>query len=289
MSSNLGTAFTPVASSSYMDSATRGVRFNHAVTIFTYAAKADRILVLGGQALNAQGNGSWINDVWSTTTYGQTWQQMSATAPWTPRQNPNVAVSQDGVVVLVGGMAWVGGTTNAWVWYSDSWASLNNGATWYQLSSGVSSGAIAYGAIGVDSQGYVLMSGGLTSGWGWGNAVAKSTYSLNNIQQWLPAVASSPSIPAGYCAVSTTPYTPGGGSSSSSSGGSGLSGGAIAGIVIGSVAGVLLILLVLMIACRSAGKKKATSYESHQEQSRVANSEVDQSRHGVEMQESETA
>ena len=194
MSNSLGVTFTPVTvtSGGYMNTATAGTRFNHAAVIYTTAAGMDRIVVLGGQASQAY----WMNDVWATTNYGSSWQQVTATAPWSQRQDAMVAVSQSGAIVLVGGMEYVGGANGSWVWNNDAWASMDGGATWLLLNSRLSLGSVAYGAISVDANGYVVTSGGMIPGWSWADPnVGRSSYSLNNIQQWYTGVNTS------YCSV----------------------------------------------------------------------------------------
>ena len=362
-STSLGVTFTPVTptSSPYLDTATRGVRFNMAVVIYATAPMQDRIVVLGGQTSTA----GWIADVWASTNYGQSYTLITPSPGWSARQDAMVAVSQSGVIALVGGMAWSNAVAN-WVWFADSWASLDGGVMWYQLSSGTSLGPLAYGGISVDANGYIITSGGMSSGWSWTNPVAKSTYSLNNIQQWLPALAATAVTPAGYCPVTPAQYvrsssspsaaarvsstagatsaalststatavpvtsavaspstaaagavtsaaaststaavnsatsaragatsastaggaTPPGGVSNSSSG---LSGGAVAGIVIGCIVGMFLLLLVCFVGQRTGKTKQATSYATQPEPSQQsemepssANSEFEQSQ--VEMQ-----
>ena len=298
-STNLGVTFTPVVSTgSYMAQNTIGVRFNHAAVIYSPAPGQDTIVVLGGQAAGpGQIYSSWLNDVWSSTNYGVTWTQKTAAAAFPPRQQAMVAVSQSGVMAVVGGMAYVN-SIGGWWWYSDTWASLDGGSTWWQLSSNTSVaglGGVAYGAIHVDANGFILTSGGMITGWSWSNPYTyRSTYSLNNIQQWLPQINSSAVVPAGFCPVTPgvrtsssaaprtstagtaapatantgTPVGPGATStplapptSSSSSSSSGLSNGAIAGIVIGSVVGALLLLLVVcfFFVRTGAGKKDTPS------------------------------
>jgi len=275
VSTNLGVTFTGVvqaSGSSYMSYATAGTRFNHAAVIYTTSPGNDRMVVLGGQTTNSY----WVNDVWASTNYGSTWTLVSAAAPWSVRQDAMVAVSQSGVIVLVGGMEYVGGANGTWVWNSDAWASMDGGSTWLLLRANTTLGPVAYGAIDVDANGYIVTSGGMIPGWSWADPnVGRSTYSINNIQQWYQGVGTSYCsvvVPSSLCAVSTytnpsscttTPADNGGGGGGSSK----LSGGAIAGIVIGSVVGAAVLLLLIVFFCCGAAAGRGMKSEKYNEQS----------------------
>ena len=290
-SSNLGTTFTPVtpaSSSTYMGSATLGYRQNPAVVLYSPTASSDTIVILGG------GGGlksSFANDVWSTSDYGNSWQALTLSAGWSPRQSANVAVGQNGVMVLYGGMAWTNSSTAnsyGWSWFSDIWISLNGGSQWYMLNSNSAAGPRAYGGMIVDNYGYVFVAQGSAIWSNWLASAYRSPYSLYNVQQWLPKVNSSITIPPGLCpnappvtlSSSTGGNSGGGGGGGGSSGGGtvysssssgGLSHGAIAGIVIGSVVGAILLLLICyLFFWRRVSDKKATSYEEQPEHSQVS-------------------
>jgi len=218
----------------------------------------------------------------------------------------------NGVMVLYGGMAWTNSTaafSYGWSWFSDVWMSLNGGSQWYLMTSQSAAGLRAYGGMLVDSNGYVFVGQGSAS---WGNWLAsayRSPYSLYNIQQWLPLMNSSISIPATLCPLSppitlssSTGRSSGGGVSSSQAPGNGggssssssLSGGAIAGIVIGGVVGLCLILFLCLFFCKSrSGEKKATSYEPQPEHSQVTHTAAgdghsnEEGTGGVEMAETQ--
>ena len=282
-SSNLGTLFTPITPSAgaatYLNGAALGYRESHTAVIFSPTPGKESIVVVGG---GGQLNRGFANDVWQTTDYGTSWQALTTSAGWSPRQNPQVAIGMNGVMVLYGGMAWTNSSTpNAygWSWFSDVWVSLNGGSQWYQLTANSAAGPRAYGGMVVDKNGYLFVSSGSSIWSNWLASAYRSQYSLYNIQQWLPITNPSIPIPAALCPGTT----PGGGGSSSSS----LSGGAIAGIVIGSVAGALLLCLILFVlVCRRGGEKKATSYEAQPEHSQVTQSEGNTT-HEMEMAETQ--
>jgi len=251
--------------------------------------------------------------VWSTSDYGNSWQAITTMAGWSPRQSPNVALGQNGVMLLYGGMAWTNNSaasTYGWTWYSDIWVSLNGGSVWYLLNANSTAGSRAYGNMVVDNQGYVYVAGGESIWSTWLSSTYRTQYSLYNLQQWLPSVNQSITIPRTLCPTATPIIVSsstaanngggtGGGGSASSSGGfssggsSGLSGGAIAGIVIGSVVGVLLLLVIFYLFCwRAVSEKKATSYEEQPEHSQVSRSapgELHNDTHAHDVEMAETA
>ena len=206
-SSNLGTTFTPIiptaGATAYMNYTGLGARQNPTAVIYSPTVDTDTIVVLGG------GGGyysAFANDVWSTTNYGASWQMLTLRAGWSPRQSPQVAVGLNGVMVLYGGMAWTNSTiagTYGWSWFSDIWVSLNGGSLWYPLNGQSVAGPRAYGAMMVDSGGFVYVSSGEAT---WGNWLAsayRSPYSLYNIQQWLPLLNASIPIPSTLCPTAT--------------------------------------------------------------------------------------
>ena len=146
--------------------------------------------------------------VWSSADYGNTWQALTLSAGWSPRQSPQVAVGLNGVMALYGGMAYTGNTasnTYGWSWYGDVWLSLNGGSVWYQMTSQSAGGARAMGSMLVDRSGYLYVADG-ESGWSnWLSSTYRSRYSLYNIQQWLPSVNASIAVPAALCGTTTGP------------------------------------------------------------------------------------
>jgi hypothetical protein len=133
------------------------------------------------------------------------------------------------------------------------------GSSWTNLNAAASLTPRSQAAMTFDSQGYLHISGGvgpLPTPWSWYSDNWRSTYSFNNIQQWLPIIVPSAKIPNSYCNY-VAPGSNGGGHSSLSAGG-------IAGAVVGSVVGFAL--LVVLICCFCFGgaaafgsKKKTTS------------------------------
>ena len=304
-STNLGTIFTPITpspSSTYLGWQTLGARESHAAVIYSPTPNRDTIVVMGGGGNYKAG---FANDVWATTDYGLTWSVITTAAAWAPRQSPQVAMGMNGVMALYGGMAWTNNQaagTYGWSWFSDMWLSLNGGSQWHLMTAQSSAGARAMGAMLVDSSGYLYVTDGEASWSNWLSTAYRSRYSLYNVQQWLPLMNTSITVPATVCPT----YTPGGAStaspsqtggatggdsnndnpspSSSSSSSSSLSNGAIAGIVIGSVVGALLLCAVCFVFCRGRAEKKSTSYETQSEDSRATHAEEEtHTGGGVEM------
>ena len=205
-SANLGTTFSPVVPSggagAYLGVNQLGPgRQGMATVIFSPTPGVDQIVVLGGSGLYEGGS----NDVWSTSDYGNTWNLVVLKAAWAPRQWANVAVGNNGVMVLYGGALYNG---TQWVWFQDVWVSLNGGVLWQQLNAAPTSGLLAYAGVMVDPNGYVVVSSGLGNNWAWVSPVWKSTYSLYNIQQWLPSTNPTAIIPASLCPAAGTPGQP---------------------------------------------------------------------------------
>jgi len=188
-----------------------------------------------------------------------------------------------------------GNPTYGWVWYSDIWLSLDSGSTWLMMTANSAAGVRGMGSMVIDTSGYAYVVDGESVWSNWLNTAYRSRYSLYNIQQWLPMINSSVTVPASVCPI-RGPSTAGprastgGTGTGSSSSSSGLSNGAIAGIVIGSVFGALLLCLICFFICRGrGGEKKSTSYETQPEDSHTraddthTNKEEGTTGDGVEM------
>ena len=74
-----------------------------------------------------QGTGA-KNDVWRSTDEGATWTQMTANAGWPIRSRHCSAAMPDGSIVLMGGEG--GGPFGM----NDVWRSMDDGATWTQMT-----------------------------------------------------------------------------------------------------------------------------------------------------------
>ena len=202
-SGNLGVTFTPITPAAgaytYLNYTALGARENPTAVIYSPTPGKDNIVVLGG------GGGLYAafgSDVWQTTDYGTSWQALTLRAGWSPRQSPQVAIGENGVMVLYGGMAYTASTvanSYGWSWFSDVWVSLNGGSQWYLLNGNSAAGNRAYGGMIVDRSGYLFVSSGSSIWSNWLTAAYKSQYSLYNIQQWLPVINASIPIPAALC------------------------------------------------------------------------------------------
>ena len=105
-------------------------------TTVTYDAATKQVMLFGGQ-----GPAGFLNDTW--TWDGITWSQQFPAASPSPRTNNALAYdASTGQVVLFGGI-FVPGETNGDKSFSGTW--MWNGATWTQLPSSVTPGAL-YGS-----------------------------------------------------------------------------------------------------------------------------------------------
>jgi hypothetical protein len=81
------------------------------------------IVLMGGD------DGNYRNDVWRSTDLGATWTQMTAAAEWRARSEHTSVALPDGSIVLMGGYA--SGTPTS---RKDVWRSIDQGATWTQMT-----------------------------------------------------------------------------------------------------------------------------------------------------------
>ena len=228
--------------------------------VFTNSSGFDVIFVLGGRGSVGNTTNTNYNDVWVNINNGYNWILATAAAPWTPRDSPNVAVSNYGVIALYGGAVLSGYQG----WLGDTWVSLNGGVNWYQLQGTAPLFNRSQASILFDNAGFLyVFFGQAYPAYNWTTDGWKSSYSFNTISTWGPQVNSLVAVPSGYTACNPIATYPGsgqggnnggGGTINSSSSSSGLSNGAIAGIVIGSVVGALIILVVLLVVCRGLGR-----------------------------------
>ena len=195
MSSNQGVAWTNVTTGSMYTA-----RSSFGYGIFS-ASYGDVMVVVAGSAGVPTSYGPSQRDVWVSQTGGTSWVQQTATAPWSGRTDPNIAISSSGAMVLQGGRSY----TTQQVWLSDAWLSLDGGATWTLLNGDTALNRSA-SAVVFDASGYLYLFGGESApNYNWNKDGWKSSYALANIQSWSAAAAQqAPVIPAGFSAC--TPY-----------------------------------------------------------------------------------
>ena len=83
------------------------------------------IILMGGE-LGATGAPNY-NDTWRSTDEGETWTQLTASAPWLARWESSSVVMPDGSIVLMGGQGNSG-------FYNDVWRSTDDGTTWIEVN-----------------------------------------------------------------------------------------------------------------------------------------------------------
>jgi len=258
--------------------------------IWSPSPGVETVVIMGGRIDPSTAS---INDVWVTYNYGASWTRVSASAPWIPRQDPNVAVSANGVIVLEGGQSYY---NNSWNWSPEIWASFDTGMTWFVLNpmNAITPGR-SLAALTFDASGFLHISSGVGPGangaWNWFGDNWRSTYSFNNIQTWAATTVPNVCMPTTFCAPAAVRQCTYGISSSagnnpgtSSSSSSGLGTGAIVGIVIGSVIGGLLIIcgcLFFLCSGLRSKKKQAGNSQFNQHDDSAAHSHLDE----VEMEQ----
>jgi len=80
------------------------------------------IVLMGGYA------GGRRNNVWRSVDQGKTWTEITNSAEWTKRMDHTSVVLPDGSIVLMGGDDGLGSRRN------DVWRSVDQGATWIELT-----------------------------------------------------------------------------------------------------------------------------------------------------------
>lgn len=101
---------------------------------FQAVRKDDAVYVLGGQDFSA--NSNFFNDVWRSTD-GETWEQMTAEAPWAGRAGLSAAVLGEHLYVMAGSrnddQAVIGPAGPTCEYFNDVWRSTD-GAEWEQMN-----------------------------------------------------------------------------------------------------------------------------------------------------------
>jgi hypothetical protein len=87
------------------------------------------VLMGGNDGSPTPNNYNPRNDVWRSTDQGAVWTQMTAAAPWTGRWKHTSVALPDGSIVLMGGENFRLSTR-----FNDVWRSVDQGATWTQMT-----------------------------------------------------------------------------------------------------------------------------------------------------------
>ena len=129
--------------------------------------KDGSIVLMGGYGYP----GGYKNDVWRSTDFGATWNQVTVSAEWVGRSYFSSAVMPDGSIIVTGGSYDI---NHAWG-KNDTWRSTNNGTTWVQMNA-ESEWDARYGhsTVALPDGSILLMSGYCQNG-GWVNDVWRST------------------------------------------------------------------------------------------------------------------
>ncbi|WP_284738429.1 Kelch repeat-containing protein [Methanoculleus oceani] len=94
-----------------------------------------------------------VNDVWRSTDYGATWEEVATSGPiWTPREDHAAVTMPDGSIVLMGGYD---GTR-----LNDVWRSDDGGATWTQQTEHAGWTARAFHTAVTMPDGSIVLMGG---------------------------------------------------------------------------------------------------------------------------------
>ena len=132
------------------------------------------IVLMGGW------NPTLYNDVWRSTDKGATWTEMTPPggADWSERWGHSSVAMPDGSIVLMGGSEGPTGTS-----MNDVWRSIDNGATWTEMTPGVGAewaGRYEHSSV-VMPDGSIVLMGGIDEGYTYMNDVWRS---IDNGKTW---------------------------------------------------------------------------------------------------------
>jgi photosystem II stability/assembly factor-like uncharacterized protein len=136
-------------------------------------AMPDGSIVLTGGIENV-GKGPFKNDVWRSTDYGKTWNQMTPRAGWSIRCGHASIAMPNGSIVLMGGN--VDGSISSLK--NDIWQSTDNGASWIQMNAGAGwTARSSHASVAMPDGSIVLMGGGDNS----------ASFNRNDVWRIMPA------------------------------------------------------------------------------------------------------
>ena len=129
----------------------------------------DVIYVVGGIDLEGEPG---ANDVWVSSDEGVSWATLGD-APFSPRFGHSLAITPNGILVVVGGLQYINGTTyRAFPSLSDVWASMDGGWTWGRCATSTPLGPRDHAALLISPS-----TGRLVAGLGFTTAVVDA---MNN-------------------------------------------------------------------------------------------------------------
>ena len=120
VSTTMGESYTRVTAAAPFSG-----RYEHSVQIYHSTFYNRDLIYVSGGYVALGGANSTTNDVWVSSDAAQSWFRLSAAAPWGARWGHGVAMTEAGVMVVLGG------TSSAAVSYNDLWASFDGGLTWH--------------------------------------------------------------------------------------------------------------------------------------------------------------
>ncbi len=144
----------------------------------------DAIVIVSGALSDSYGGGVPTNDVWLSTNYTLSWQQV-AVDPFSPRMDAALAVSSNGIIAMYGGNY----ETYAGDWDNVEqavWVSPDVGTTWMQVKT-FNAPLISEVALVFDSLGFLYMFGGEFGPYeNWAQSGYKLGLSVLTISSWWP-------------------------------------------------------------------------------------------------------
>jgi hypothetical protein len=136
------------------------------------------IVLIGGED-----DAGFKNDVWRSTDNGATWTQQTANAGWSARSLFSSVAMPDGNLVLMGGT-----TSSSGSGLNDVWKSIDNGATWTQMTPSAAWSARAFHSSVAMPDGSIVLMGGNGDGVNYTNDTWRST---NNGATWTQMAANT--------------------------------------------------------------------------------------------------
>ena len=88
------------------------------------------LYVIGGMSSEGRGSVTLENDVWASSDGGVTWAVITGNAPWNRRWGMSGVVTDNGVMLVIGGTTTSDGYSESYMSLRDMWLSLDGGYTW---------------------------------------------------------------------------------------------------------------------------------------------------------------